>query len=200
MEAPYRKDLGHLGWEQVFARQAQRAGLIDAWIDALDLEAGDRVLDVGAGPGFVSLALAERVGPGGTVYAVDRSADALAHLERLQGARGIGQIARITGDAAALDPACIRPDAALVTMVLHHADDPAAILRSVARSLPPGAPVVIGEFHPDGPCTGGPPRAERLAPAQVRAWCEQAGLDVTAYRRQTPEHYALVAKRGAPCA
>jgi ubiquinone/menaquinone biosynthesis C-methylase UbiE len=200
MEAPYRKDLGHLSWEQVFARQAQRAELIDAWMEALDLKAGDRVLDVGAGPGFVSLALAERVGPRGAVYALDRSADALAHLARLQATRGIGQIARITGDAAALDPARIRPDAALVTMVLHHADDPAAILRSVARCLPPGAPVVIGEFHPEGPCTSGPPRAERLAPEQVQAWCEQAGLGVTACRRQTPEHYAVVAKRGAPCA
>jgi ubiquinone/menaquinone biosynthesis C-methylase UbiE len=200
MEALYRKDLGHLSWEQVFARQAQRADLIDAWIDGLDLAASDRVLDVGAGPGFVSLALAEHVGPRGTVYALDRSADALAYLGRLQDARGIGQIARITGDAAALEPTRIRPDAALVTMVLHHADDPAAILRSVARCLSPGAPVVIGEFHPEGPCTGGPPRSERLAPETVRAWCEQAGLGVTAYRRQTPEHYALFAKRGAPCA
>jgi ubiquinone/menaquinone biosynthesis C-methylase UbiE len=198
MDAPYRKDLGHLDWEQVFARQAQRADLVDAWLDALDLKAGDRVLDVGAGPGFVSLALAERVGPRGTVYALDRSADALGHLARLQADRGIGQIARIAGDAAAFDPASIRPDAALVTMVLHHADDPAAILRAVARALPPGAPVVIGEFHPDGPCTGGPPRAERLAPETVQAWCEQAGLGVTAYRRQTPEHYAMVAKRGTP--
>lgn len=200
MEAPYRKDLGHLSWEQVFTRQAQRADLIDAWIDALELKAGDRVLDVGTGPGFVSLALAERVGPRGTVYALDRSAEALGHLARLQAARGIGQIARITGDAAALDPARIRPDAALVTMVLHHADDPPAILRSVARCLPPGAPVVIGEFHPEGPCTGGPPRGERLAPETVGAWCEAAGLAVTGCRRQTPEHYAVFAKRGAPYA
>jgi ubiquinone/menaquinone biosynthesis C-methylase UbiE len=199
MDAPYRKDLGHLTWEQVFARQEQRAGLVDAWIDALELAPGGRVLDVGAGPGFVSLALAARVGPTGTVYALDRSADALAYLERLQDAGGIAQITRIAADAAALDPTSIRPDAALVTMVLHHADDPPAILRAVARCLPVGAPAVIGEFHPEGPCTSGPPREERLAPEKVRAWCEEAGLGVTGYRRQTPEHYVLVAKRSEPC-
>jgi len=199
MNAPYRKDLGHLGWDQVFARQEQRGDLIGDWIEALQLEPGDRVLDVGAGPGFVSLALADRVGPRGAVYALDRSADALAYLARLQTGRGIRQIERIAADAAALDPKSIRPTAALVTMVLHHADDPAAILRSVARCLPPGAPVVIGEFHPEGPCTSGPPREERLAPDTVRAWCAAAGLGVTGYRRQTPEHYALFAKRGVPC-
>ena len=167
MEAPYRKDLGHLSWEQVFARQAQRADLIDAWIDALDLAAGDRVLDVGAGPGFVSLALAERVGPARHGLC----ARSLGRCARPSGAPAGRRRHRPDrahrGDAAALDPARIRPDAALVTMVLHHADDPAAILRSVARCLPPGAPVVIGEFHPEGPCTGGPPRAERLAPETV---------------------------------
>jgi ubiquinone/menaquinone biosynthesis C-methylase UbiE len=199
MDAPYRKDLGHLSWEQVFARQALRAGLIDDWMAALGLAPGDRVLDIGAGPGFVSLALADRVGTSGVVYALDRSADALAYLERLQTARRIGQIERIATDAAALDPASVRPDAALVTMVLHHADDPPAILQAVARCLPPGAPAVIGEFHPEGPCTGGPPREERLAPEKVQAWCADAGLAVTGYRRQTPEHYMLVAKRGAPC-
>jgi ubiquinone/menaquinone biosynthesis C-methylase UbiE len=200
MSAPYRKDLSHLRWEQVFARQAQRADLVDRWIEALRLEPGDRVLDVGAGPGFVSLALADRVGTGGMVYALDRSVDALAYLERLQNERGLGQIKCLAADAAALDPTTVHADAALVTMVLHHADDPAAILRSVARCLPAGAPLVIGEFHPEGPCTSGPPRAERLAPETVCTWCDAAGLSVTGYRRQTPEHYALFAKRGVPCA
>ena len=55
MDKAFRKDLGHLNWDQVFARQAQRAELVGAWMDALGLDAGHRVLDVGAGPGYVSL-------------------------------------------------------------------------------------------------------------------------------------------------
>jgi hypothetical protein len=79
-------------------------------------------------------------------------------------------------------------------MVLHHTDDPSAILRSVARCLPASAPVVIGEFHPDGPCQVGPPREYRLSPEQVEAWCVQAGLKIAAYRRQTSEHYMIAAE------
>ena len=196
MHTSFKKDLSHLSWDEVYARQEMRAELMNAWMDALALQTGDRVLDVGAGPGFVSLALAERVGPAGIVYALDRAAEALAYLQRLQEQRGIDQIQRIVADAATLDPTSLHAEKALVAMVLHHADDAAGILRNVARCIPRGAPVVIGEFHPDGPCTGGPPRAHRLAPALVQDWCAQAGLDVVGNRRQTPEHYMLIAQRG----
>jgi ubiquinone/menaquinone biosynthesis C-methylase UbiE len=199
MQEQYRKDLSHLSWDQVYARQALRTGLMTEWMDALGLKAGDRVLDIGAGPGFVSLALAERVGASGRVYALDRSADALAYLERLQRERGLAQIERIAADAAALELARIRATSVLVTMVLHHADDPAAILGAVARCLPPGAAAVIGEFHPDGPCTSGPPRDHRLSPETIETWYQQAGLTTVSYRRQTPEHYMMVAKRSASC-
>jgi ubiquinone/menaquinone biosynthesis C-methylase UbiE len=197
MDTTFKKDLSHLNWDEVYARQAKRTALIGDWIEGLRLAAGDRVLEIGAGPGYVSFALAARVGPTGVVYALDRSADALAYLERLQAERGVTQIQRIVGDAAALEPASLRTDSALITMVLHHADDPAAILRNVARCLPAGAPVVIGEFHPDGPCSSGPPREHRFTPEQVQDWCTQAGLTITGYRRQTPEHYVLFAQRGA---
>lgn len=155
MEKPFQRDLGHLGWDQVYARQELRAELVNDWMEALRLKSGDRVLEIGAGPGYVSFALADRVGPAGIVYALDRSADALAHLEGLQKERGVWHIQRVVADAAVLEPIGVQADSALITMVLHHADDPAGILYNVVRFLVPGAPVVIGEFHPEGPCSHG---------------------------------------------
>lgn len=195
MEKPFQKDLSHLTWEEVYARQALRAELVGDWIEGLHLISGDRVLEIGAGPGYVSLALAERVGPTGIVYALDRSADALTYLERLQIERGVTQIKRIAADATALDPRSVQANSALITMVLHHTDDPAGILRNVAQCVPPNAPLVIGEFHPEGPCSSGPPREHRLTPEKVQGWCTEAGLKVVGYRRQTPEHYVLFALR-----
>jgi ubiquinone/menaquinone biosynthesis C-methylase UbiE len=197
MEKSFQKDMSHLTWDEVYARQAKRAHLMGEWLHALGLKSGDRVLEVGAGPGFMSLLLADRVGPEGIVYAVDRSAEALACLKRLQEERGIEHIRRIAGDAATLDPAGLDANSALITMVLHHADDPAGILSNVARLLPPGALAVVGEFDPEGPGEQGPPRAYRLPPEQVRAWCEAAGFAVLDYRRQTAEHYMLLVQRPA---
>jgi ubiquinone/menaquinone biosynthesis C-methylase UbiE len=195
MEKEFRKDLSHLSWDEVYARQASRAALIPDWLNALHLKPGDRILEIGAGPGFVSFTLADHVGPTGVVYALDQSAEALAQLERRQKERGIGHIQRILADAAKVQPDGVQVGSALITMVLHHADDPAEILRNVARFVPPGASVVVGEFHPEGPCSGGPPRDHRLAPAIVRKWCEEAGLAVINYQRQSPEHYFVLARR-----
>jgi ubiquinone/menaquinone biosynthesis C-methylase UbiE len=195
MEKAFRKDLSHLSWDEVYARQESRAGLIPDWLKALRLKRGDRVLEIGAGPGFVSFALADRVGPTGVVYALDRSTEALAQLERRQNEREIGHIQRIVADAATVRPDGVQAGSALITMVLHHADDPAQILRNVVRFVHPGAPIVIGEFHPEGPCTSGPPRDHRLAPEKVQKWCKKAGLAVLGYQRQTPEHYLVVAQR-----
>jgi len=195
MDQPFRKDLSHITWDEVYARQVQRAPLVTEWMDALGLDAGKRVLEIGAGPGYVSLVLADRVGAAGIVYAVDRSAEALAHLERRQKERGIAHVRRMVGDAATLAADDLRADSALVTMVLHHADDPDGILRNVHRLLPPRALAVVAEFHPEGPCEQGPPRSVRLTPARVQAWCEDAGFRMQDYRRQSPEHYMLVAER-----
>ena len=195
MERIFQRDLSHLSWDEVYARQMRRAGLVAEWMDALRLEPGDRVLEIGAGPGYVSLRLAERVGREGVVYAVDRSAEALAHLEHLQKERGIRQIRRRVADAATMEAVDPRADAALASMVLHHADDPGGILRHLHRLLPEHALVVVAEFHPAGPCEEGAPRTSRLAPEQVEAWCESAGFSVLRCRRQSPEHYFVVARR-----
>jgi SAM-dependent methyltransferase len=116
VETSFRKDMSHLTWDEVYARQAKRAHLLGDWLDALGLKPGDHVLEVGAGPGYMSLILAERVGKDGVVYAVDRSAEALSYLERLQGERGIRHIRRIVADAATLEAADLHPNSALITM------------------------------------------------------------------------------------
>jgi hypothetical protein len=89
-------------------------------------------------------------------------------------------------------------DAALLTMVLHHADDPAALIAHVSSLLPLGARLVVAEFHPDGPSETGPAPERRIAPAQVESWCSAGGLEVVATQRQSPEHYFVAAHVPAP--
>ncbi|VFM97597.1 MAG: Methyltransferase domain-containing protein [Candidatus Kentron sp. G] len=52
---------------------ANRLRRCRAVLDALGLETGERVLDIGTGPGFVAAEMAEAVGSNGLVYGVDSS-------------------------------------------------------------------------------------------------------------------------------
>ena len=67
VEQTFQKDLSHLTWDEVYARQMRRAGIVAEGKGALCLKPGDRVLEGGAGAGYVSLRLAERVGVEGIV-------------------------------------------------------------------------------------------------------------------------------------
>jgi ubiquinone/menaquinone biosynthesis C-methylase UbiE len=181
--------------EQMFRRQAARAREQAAWLDRLGLRRGDRCIDMGSGPGYFSLLLAERVGADGVVYAIDPSTEALAYLAREQAARGVANIRRIQSDGATAELPDGPADAALVAMMLHHAGDPAAVLRNVGRLLRPGGRALVAEFHPEGTGRHGPALTRRIAPEAVRAWCEAAGLSILAEDRPTPEHYVLACCR-----
>ncbi|MBX6377817.1 MAG: class I SAM-dependent methyltransferase, partial [Clostridia bacterium] len=196
----YRKDLSHTTWDRVFQHQVERAPLAREWLDRLNLQPGQCVLDAGSGPGFVSLLAAQRVGPEGLVYAVDASAEAVARLRQALAEQPAPQVRPLVADVTQLDTLPRRPDAALVTMMLHHADDGPAVLGAVARLLPPGGRCVVAEFHPAGPCQVGPPREHRLAPDVVRRWCVDAGFTVLEEWRQSSEHYALLLERTGPAA
>lgn len=195
MTPEFRKDLSHLTWENVFWRQQQRAALIPAWLDALHLRQGSHVLDLGAGPGYGSLQMALRVGPTGLVYAVDRERGALAYLATMMRRQQVTNIRRIIADAHALDREGIHVTSALLSMMLHHSDNPAALIGKLTSLLPPDGLAVIAEFHPDGPVHSGPPREARLSPELLEHWCNQAGFQVVDVVRQSEEHYMLTVQR-----
>ena len=190
----FRKDLRHLTWDEVFARQEQRAFLLPAWMEALHLGVGAHVLDLGAGPGYVSLRLAAHVGPTGLVYAVDREPDAIASLRKRLRRDDVTNVRCVVADVLQFsveEEEASRVSAALLAMMLHHSDDPAALIGQLTRLLPAGARAVIAEFHPDGPAHSGPPNDARIAPERIEQWLQQAGLHVLDYTRQSDEHYML---------
>lgn len=191
----FRKDLRHLTWEEVFARQQERAFLIPDWLDGLYLSIGDHVLDLGAGPGYVSLRMAEQVGPTGLVYAIDRETEALSYLQAQVQQNAVTNVRCLVADVCSLHLDDEWVSAALLSMILHHRDDPVTLVGHVATLLPSGARVVIAEFHPDGPARSGPPRDARLAPELLEQWCRKAKLHVLHYNRQSDEHYMLTAQR-----
>ena len=107
--------------------------------------------DLGAGTGVFTLALAERVGPGGRIYAVDQDQRALRELrdtlnEMTRGADRIGpEIETLTADFAGHLP--LRDlDGILLANSLHFQKDACAVLRRLRRLVKPGGRVLVVEY------------------------------------------------------
>ena len=79
MDAPRKFDPAK--WQRLLP--PERRALLDpgAFLDVIAVAPGSTVADIGAGPGFFTAPLAERVGPAGHVVALDVSP---AMIERLR--------------------------------------------------------------------------------------------------------------------
>ena len=109
----------------------------------LGLGAGWRCVDVGAGGGDVSVALAEMVGRDGRVYAVD--SDPAARDEVAQAAAAAhAQVIALTqaGEDLSLPE---EVDLAFCRFLLMHVLEPAAVVRKMAAAVLPGGWVVAQE-------------------------------------------------------
>ncbi|HET7472228.1 MAG TPA: class I SAM-dependent methyltransferase [Candidatus Limnocylindrales bacterium] len=110
---------------------------------------GPRWIELGAGDGAFTLALADLLGERGEIVAVDRDPRALATLgERLAGAFPAVSVRTVAADfRAGLPPG--RFDGVLAANSLHFVDDPVPVLRSAAGALAPGGRVVVVEYDAD---------------------------------------------------
>jgi arsenite methyltransferase len=119
-------------------QMVERRGMVRA---ALRATPGDRIVDVGCGPGFYVAELAAEVGPSGSVVGVDASPDMLG-LARSRCA-GLANVELRQGDAtdAPLEPEAF--DAAVSVQVLEYVPDTASALAVMWRSLMLGGRVVV---------------------------------------------------------
>jgi len=105
-------------------------------------------LDLGAGDGLFTRALARRLGEGGTVLAIDQEAQVLQSIPASDGA----SIQTAVGDIRQLDQIVGLPnvlDGVLCANVLHFVPDPEAVLIELAARLVPGGRVVVIEYDRD---------------------------------------------------
>lgn len=123
-------------------------------LDRLGLGAGWRCVDVGAGGGDVSVALAEMVGRSGRVYAVD--SDPRARDEVADAAAAHAQVIALTqaGEDLSLPE---EVDLAFCRFLLLHVLDPGAVVTKMATAVRSGGWVVTQEPITSAGRIGGAP-------------------------------------------
>lgn len=128
-----------------WVRQADRTdamftALTQAGLDALQLQRGERVLDIGCGAGDTSLKAARLVGPGGRVVGVDISRQLLELGRERAGGLNVDLIEADAGAGAAPGAPF---DAAFSRFGVMFFDDPPAAFANVRASMKQGGRLVF---------------------------------------------------------
>jgi SAM-dependent methyltransferase len=125
-------------------------------LDRLGLREGWRCVDVGAGGGDVTVALAELVGRDGRVYAVDSDPRARDEVAAAAARSGTAQVLAVT--QAAEDLTLPEPvDLAFCRFLLLHVVDPLVVVRRMAGAVRAGGWVVAQEPITSAGRVGGAP-------------------------------------------
>jgi SAM-dependent methyltransferase len=139
---------GFLGFDEKEARRvealyqtpdvvAQRSRVLDV----LALQAGERVVDLGCGPGLLALQMAERVGSGGQIQCIDASESMVAMARGRCAA--VKWVEPRVGDVAALPYIDNSFDAGVCTQVYEYVPDIDRALAELCRVLKPSGRAVI---------------------------------------------------------
>jgi SAM-dependent methyltransferase len=162
-----RLALQHRVWRERALRLWRRAGL----------STGSSALDVGCGPGWAAVDLAEIVGPAGRVVAVDRAPEFLAHARALAAARRLTWIE--TREVELPEPlaADASVDFAWCRWVLAFTKDPGAALAFIAAAVRPGGVLAIQEYahYRAWSLLPAVPDFARLVEAVIDSWRDEGG-------------------------
>jgi SAM-dependent methyltransferase len=153
-----------------------RGDAVEAWQIAR-FRPGSTILDVGCGPGFAALDLADLVRPGGHVIAIDQSQRFLDHLNEQCRARGVTNVTTVHADLTSFAFDDLRADGAWLRWVLAFVPDPRAVLARLAGALSPRACIAIHEYYAYETWKLVPtdPVHESFVTAVMASWRERGG-------------------------
>jgi SAM-dependent methyltransferase len=139
------------GWSSVASDWGELADRIDRqlrpaaeWmLEAVSPQPGDRVLELAGGPGTLSLLIAERVAPDGTVLHSDFSEEMVKVAWQRFESVGVGGIESLVMDAEQIDLPDASMDVVVCRMGYMLMADPAAALRESGRVLAEGGRLAL---------------------------------------------------------
>jgi len=160
-------------------------------LDVLKIRKGDAVADIGAGSGYMTVRLAKRVGPTGTVYANDLQPQMLDMLKERIAKAKITNVVTVAGtvDDPKLTDASV--DLELLVDVYHEFRQPQAMLRHLRTALKTNGRLVLLEYRKEDPTI--PIRLEhKMSVAEAKLEVEAEGFSLTKVDESLPRQHILI--------
>jgi precorrin-6B methylase 2 len=159
--------MGHQGAGWLERPERDEEEKPDLVVEALDLQPGDVVADIGAGTGYFSWRLAQKVGKAGKVYAVEIQQEMIDILSAQMARRDVANVIPIRGTIT--DPKLPKSSVDLVIMVdvYHEFSHPYEMMEAICRGVKPGGRVVFVEYRAEDPDVPIKP-LHKMSEAQIR--------------------------------
>ena len=168
----------------LFRYRAAMAGLIG-------VKPGMIVGEVGAGSGYLSRFMAEKVGPDGHVYANELEDKMIAYMKDRAAKEGLKNFTAIKGTATSTGFQPESLDAIAVVYAFSFFDEREAMLKSIHASLKPGGTFLIVDLPSEQVGT----RMVGIDAEDVIALAAAAGLSRERENGIVPGHYALIFRK-----
>lgn len=118
-------------------------------LERMDLRPGQRLLEIGPGPGRLLLPAAQRILPGGTAVGIDIQRGMIERLQAQAQRASLSNLTAILGDATKPLVAEATFDLVVLATTLGEIPDRAAVLAQCYRALRPGGVLSITELFGD---------------------------------------------------
>jgi ubiquinone/menaquinone biosynthesis C-methylase UbiE len=143
--------MGHLaaGWLDRPEREKEEEPA--RLMEALKIQPGDVIADVGAGSGYFTFRLSERVGPKGKVYANDIQQEMLDIIAKRMKDKGVKNIEVVLGTESDPKLPAGAVDLILLVDVYHEFEYPYEMTQAMVRALKPGGRLVFVEYRLEDP-------------------------------------------------
>jgi len=166
----------------------------DAWqmpervIDALGLQPGQAVADIGAGTGYFTVRLAKsKAAP--QVYAVDVEESMVKYVRERAAKEGLRNVVAVQASAERSNlPASV--DVVLIVDTYHHIGNRVAYFSELRKLMKPSARLAIVDFKKGAP--GGPPDEFRFSAQQITAELVKAGFTLQTQHDFLPRQLFLI--------
>lgn len=160
-------------------------------LNVLDIKKGQFVADIGAGSGYLTVKLSERVGAAGRVYATDIQQEMLDYINKRLNNKEVNNITLVLSNMDDPKLPAGSLDTAILLSTYHEIARPVDFIKKVKLALKPQGKLAVLEFSDDSPI--GPPLQVRLPEDLVINELKQAGFSLL--QRHTfllPYQYFLI--------
>lgn len=164
----------------------------EAVVEAMGIEPGMTVADIGVGTGYFVPHLAEAVGDDGRVLAVDIEEAMLEYVDKLARKKGLDHVETVRAEKTDTNLDEQSVDRALIVNTWHHIPKRGEYARHLKERLADGGSVWIVDFQHDSPV--GPPKKHRLDPAQIVEELERGGLEAEVHPLELDRQYVVVGR------